>query len=119
MLKICGRDSLQFTWDLSDGEFSVNNLHRESLPLHSFPNPFSRSTIISYYVPHQGEVSLTIYDAAGRNIKQPVCGVRTSGMGAVVWDGADDSGREVSSGTYFLRLEAGPYTATRKLCVVR
>lgn len=124
LLKICGQDSLLFTWDLSDGEFSVNNLHRESLPVYSFPNPFSRSTTIMYYVPHQMEVSLTIYDGAGRSVKRPVCGVRTSGMDAVVWDATDSSGRKVPSGTYFVRLEAHAgqarqYTATRKLCVVR
>jgi len=35
------------------------------------------------------------------------------------WDSTDDAGRRVPSGTYFVRLEAGNYTATRKVCVVR
>jgi flagellar hook assembly protein FlgD len=60
-----------------------------------------------------------VYDVLGRKVWGLVNEPNDAGWHTLIWDGRDDSGRRVPSGTYFLRLEGGEYTATRKLCVVR
>ncbi|RKX68937.1 hypothetical protein DRP53_09655 [candidate division WOR-3 bacterium] len=59
-----------------------------------------------------GEVSLRIYDATGRLVKEFIPPTAST---ALTWDGRDESGRKVRSGVYFLRFEAGEYRATEKL----
>jgi len=86
----------------------------------NLPNPFSGETIIRYSSPSGCRVSLKVYDTNGRLVRVLVeqDGVR-SGQYRVRWDGGDNNGKKVPSGTYFLRLEAGNYSATRKVCVMR
>jgi len=48
-----------------------------------------------------------------------VTGSLTFGLHAVDWDGRDDSGRGVASGTYLYRLQAGPFGAVGKMLLVR
>lgn len=74
----------------------------------SFPNPFSGSTAIAYYLPCQMDVSLIIYDSAGRRVRELIRGVRRYGVHRLRWNGTDDSGRRVSQGVYFCRLSVHP-----------
>lgn len=96
-----------------------------------FPNPFSRGTTIHYWVPPNTRVWLRVYDSSGRGIRSLLSGVLEGGTRTVLWDGRDDVGREVPTGTYFLRLATRPVgeshrgqligtrTATNKVCLVR
>jgi subtilisin family serine protease len=84
------------------------------------PNPFNPMTRIRYAVPREGEpVRLTVYDVSGREIIQLVNGPGKVGHHEAVWDGRNASGAEVSSGTYFYRLDAGATTLTRKMLLVK
>lgn len=84
------------------------------------PNPFNPSTTIEFSVPAQARATLKIYDVAGRLVRTLVDEVKAPGRRySVVWDGRDRSGREVSSGLYFYRLETGDWEETRKLVIIR
>jgi hypothetical protein len=84
------------------------------------PNPFNPTTVIRYDVPKNGgEVSLRIYDAAGRVVKTLVAGTLAAGQRAIAWDGHDDAGRPVASGVYFCRLTASGYASTRKMVLLK
>ena len=72
----------------------------------SLPNPFNAETTIRYALRGPSAVRLTIYDMLGQRIRVLVDGIRTEGVHAVVWDGRDERGGQVGSGTYFCRLEA-------------
>ncbi len=85
----------------------------------NYPNPFNPQTTISYRLPHSSEVSLTIYDALGRSVRQAVSGQQAAGSHEFVWDGRDDSGEAASSGIYFYTLRAGDFFQTRKLMLAR
>ncbi|MBN2070184.1 MAG: T9SS type A sorting domain-containing protein [Candidatus Krumholzibacteriota bacterium] len=85
----------------------------------NFPNPFNPVTRIEYGLSAPANVSLKIYDAAGRLVRELVDEGRAAARYAEVWDGRDDAGRQVASGMYFYRIEAGEFTATKKLVLLR
>ncbi|MBD3220175.1 hypothetical protein GF314_02955, partial [bacterium] len=59
------------------------------------------------------------YDVAGRRVRTLVDEVRPAGRHEVLWNGADDSGRALSSGVYFARMRADGFQQTRKMTLVR
>jgi hypothetical protein len=83
------------------------------------PNPFRTQTTLEYVLPTPTLVEIVIYDAAGRVVRRLVNGGRPAGAQLVRWNGRNDSGAQVGSGVYFLRLEAGPETCLRKLILRR
>jgi hypothetical protein len=86
----------------------------------AYPNPFNPSTTIAYDLPTAVPVKLHVYDIAGRVVRVLRDGsVELPGSHKVVWNGQDDAGRTVSSGTYFCRLIAGEYVQIRSLMLVR
>jgi len=95
----------------------------------NYPNPFwsgatSRSagnpaTIIRYQLPKITQVVLKIYNLFGQEVRTLVNARQPAGVNSVVWDGRDQSGKEVSSGIYIYRLQAGESIQSRKLSFVR
>ena len=85
----------------------------------NFPNPFNPTTRISFGLAAPADVSLRIYDAAGRLVRTLVEGARPAGNYSELWDGRDSGGRAVASGIYFYRLTAGAFTETRKMALLR
>jgi hypothetical protein len=68
------------------------------------PNPFNPATTIDYTVPAKGHANLTVYDAAGRLVRALVDGSVESGKRSITWDGRDNAGQILASGTYFYSL---------------
>lgn len=68
------------------------------------PNPFNPSTRITYRVAEDMDVRLEVLDIRGRRVRELVDGYREAGQHSVVWDGRDDSGMVVASGSYLIRL---------------
>jgi flagellar hook assembly protein FlgD len=66
--------------------------------------------VMTVSLPQRAEVSLAIFDASGRRIVDIARGSWAAGSHPIPWDGRDRSGREVSSGLYFARLEALGHT---------
>jgi hypothetical protein len=93
----------------------------DAFALHAnVPNPFNPTTVIRYDVPNNGgDVSLRIYDAAGRMVKTLVTGTLAAGQRSITWDGHDDAGQPVASGVYFCRLTAPGYTNTHKMVLLK
>jgi hypothetical protein len=89
----------------------------------NFPNPFNSETRIEYRLAADAAVTLGVFDLRGRRIRTIESGVRTAGLHRAAWDGNDDGLVPVSSGVYFLRLEAASdgnsLSACRKLLLVR
>ena len=84
-----------------------------------YPNPASRGSRWSYYVPRDGHVRLAIWDAQGRLVRVLVDGTHPSGWHVADWNGRDRTGRDAASGTYFARVESARRVETRKLIVAR
>jgi hypothetical protein len=83
------------------------------------PNPFGRSTRLSYVVPHRGNVSLDIFDAAGRNVRALACGRSEAGRFDATWDGRSQSGALVPEGVYLYRYALDGKRVTGKLTLTR
>jgi len=83
------------------------------------PNPFSEATTISYQLAERQEVTIAIYDLLGRRVETLVDGPREAGVHRTTWQPTGSGGQSLASGVYFCRMEAGSYTGTRKLVLVR
>ena len=83
------------------------------------PNPFTGQVAISYSLPVAAQVNLRVFNLAGQVVQTLVDGREQPGFKNVSWNGKDGSGRALSSGVYFYRLEAGAYSATRKAVFLR
>jgi len=80
----------------------------------NYPNPFNPSTVIGYDLPLTGFVSLKVYDLLGRERATLVNGEQSMGYHEVTFDASS-----LASGTYFYRLQAGSFTATKKLMLLK
>jgi hypothetical protein len=90
------------------------------LTLHqNHPNPFNPSTTFSFYLPRRCRVTLTIYDAAGVEIRRLVDDELEAGAYSEEWNGTNAAGNLVGSGVYFCRLSAGKETVSRKMILLR
>jgi hypothetical protein len=85
----------------------------------NFPNPFNPTTQISFGLDKPAKISLRVYDVAGRLVREVAEGELPGGRYERVWDGKDAKGDPVSSGIYFYRLDAGAFTQTRKMVLLR
>ncbi|MCK6622291.1 MAG: T9SS type A sorting domain-containing protein [Calditrichaceae bacterium] len=90
----------------------------------NYPNPFNPTTAISYQLSPMGQaalsdVQLTVYNLLGQKVRTLVNARQPAGRYEVKWEGRDEEGKPVGSGVYFYRLEAGDFTQTRKMLLLR
>lgn len=85
----------------------------------SYPNPFNPQTIISIGRPLGETMTLDIYNVMGQKIKHFDESDISSGSHSVAWDGTNDDGNPVASGTYFVYLNTGAYHSTHKMILLK
>jgi flagellar hook assembly protein FlgD len=78
-----------------------------------YPTPFSHYTSIKYHVPKQENVSIIIYDEAGRLVRMLVDETMSEGSYTARWDGKDTSGRKVATGSYFCVVKTNGSSSTK------
>jgi len=83
------------------------------------PNPSASPTTLTFGLPTSGHASLVVVDAAGRTLRHLHQGPMEAGYRTVAWDGADDAGRPLASGLYFVRLNSGDERATARVLRIR
>jgi hypothetical protein len=83
------------------------------------PNPFNPLTEIRFELAAAGHARVAIYDLQGRLVRGLVDEAVAAGSHNVSWDGKDNAGRGVGSGTYLCQLEAGGGKQMRKMLLVR
>jgi hypothetical protein len=85
----------------------------------NFPNPFNPETSIKYHLPVRTNVTLRIYNALGQEVRTLINELQDAGVYNAPWDGKDKNGRQLSTGLYLFRLEAGDFVMTRKMAMVK
>lgn len=83
------------------------------------PNPARGQSQVTFSLPAPGRAALVLYDLRGRKVRTLLDEPREAGKQTVTWDGRDEAGRTVRSGSYFLRLDAGDRSVVRKITVVK
>jgi hypothetical protein len=84
-----------------------------------YPNPGMRVMNIQYQVASVSDISLCVYDVAGRLVRTVVKGKCEPGCYSSVWDAKDDLGRKVPAGVYFVRFQTDDYQKTEKAVLLR
>jgi uncharacterized repeat protein (TIGR02543 family) len=97
----------------NEGEEGVDIPARVAL-LQNYPNPFNPSTNITFELPEQARVRLTVFDMLGRQVAQLEDGIRSAGVHTLNWNASQQA-----SGVYFYRLQIGEQFITRKMLLVK
>jgi predicted DNA-binding protein (UPF0251 family) len=95
-----------------------------SLLLQNYPNPFNPETWIPYQIREPASVVIRIYNATGQLVRTLDLGQRSAGFHlgrtrAAYWDGLNSAGEKVASSIYFYQIEAGDFSAVRKMVIVK
>ena len=85
----------------------------------AYPNPFNPETTIEFSVPFASQVRLEVFNTAGQLVATLVDEELGAGSYKSVWNGLDKGAGKVSSGVYFYRMEAGGFTATRSMTLLK
>ena len=85
----------------------------------AFPNPFNGSTQITYTLAADTSVELRVYNALGQAVRTLLRQHREAGTHQTYWDGKDDRGRTLASGTYLLIMRAGTVRQAAKMLLLR
>ncbi len=112
-----------------ESPFSVVSLNKRFVPQvekpknfvlgFNYPNPFNSTTCIKYQLTEDSFVVLKIYNLMGQEIKTLVDGFKTAASYSILWNGKDNYGKDVVSGIYLYKIQAGDYACSKKMAVVR
>ncbi|MFQ6041883.1 MAG: kelch repeat-containing protein [Candidatus Poribacteria bacterium] len=102
----------------------INTVPEKSELGRNYPNPFNPETWIPYMLAEDAVVLIDIYDMKGQRIRRLDLGYRQAGYylnrsSAAYWDGRNERGERVASGMYFYTLQAGSFTASRKMLLMK
>jgi len=134
--ELAGPGTYYYWLQVSDLDGSINyygpvSLHYEGEPGQNpevpeitalktiYPNPFNPSTSIAYGLAQSAEVSFSIYNSRGQLVRQIPMGNMNSGKHSFVWNGTDDSGRALPTGVYFIRMQAGSESFSKKAVLMK
>ena len=85
----------------------------------NYPNPFNPLTLISYELPSDKLVNITIYDMIGKKVKTLVNSLQTAGYKSIKWDATNNRNEPVSAGVYLYTIEAGDFRQTKKMVLLK
>ena len=118
MSDICWTDTISF----AIGE--QLNIDEESIPKefslnNSYPNPFNPITTLSYELPKDAMVNITIFDMMGRVVNNLVSSQQRGGHKSVQWNATNNAGQPVSAGLYLYTIDAGQFRQTKKMVLLK
>ncbi|UCE07991.1 MAG: T9SS type A sorting domain-containing protein, partial [bacterium] len=85
----------------------------------NYPNPFNAQTVIKYKLSRDCKVELVVYNILGQKVRTLINEYQTAGLKHTVWEGQNDSGKSLGSGTYFIRMKTGEYRKVNKILLLR
>ena len=115
--------------DVKNSRIQLEELIAYEIPaetelLRNYPNPFNPETWIPYHLSEDADVNLTIYGINGEVVRDIDVGHQTAAKydtraKAIYWDGRNRFGEQVASGIYFYHLDAGDFSGTRKMVILK
>ncbi len=126
-----GKDGRVLLWRFEDQPVFWSDVKRPNSPLlfknallPNYPNPFNPETWIPFDLAQERAVTISIYDSAGQTVRRLELGELPAGSyrakeKAAYWDGKDALGAPAASGVYFVRIEAGSFSETRRMVLLK
>jgi beta-glucanase (GH16 family) len=109
-----------FSIGIVNGINNNGNIPNSFTLYQNYPNPFNPTTVISWQLSARSFVKLKIYDALGNEIAVLVNEEQNSGIHTAVFNSQQKiAGRQLTSGIYFYRIQAGDFTDTKKLIILK
>ncbi len=85
----------------------------------NYPNPFNPQTTIAFTLPENGNVELNVFNLRGQLVRHLLDENRTKGNHSVIWNGKDDSNRDLASGVYLYRISSGSGKLSGKMMLLK
>lgn len=85
----------------------------------NYPNPFNPTTVIAFAIPEASDVSLEIYNIRGQKVRTLLNGHVSAGFYSSYWNGLNDQGRGVASGTYIYLMKTSDHTFSKKMVYMK
>lgn len=85
----------------------------------NYPNPFNPVTIINYQIPKSIQVEIIVFNTLGQEIRTLINENRSAGYHQVIWDGKDNLGRMVSTGTYLYQMKTEDFIDVKKMILIQ
>ena len=85
----------------------------------AYPNPFNPETTISFGLPFDSELNISIYNLMGQKVSTLTSGYFTAGFHNVTWNGISDDGVHVSAGVYLYTIETGEFREMKKMILMK
>jgi Leucine-rich repeat (LRR) protein len=103
------------------GQVSITD---ETFPLiyklqNAYPNPFNPVTTLSYDLPEDALVNVTIYDMVGRQVSTLISSQQSAGYKSIQWNATNSAGQPVSAGLYLYTIQAGEFRETKKMVLLK
>jgi len=95
------------------------NLPQSSTLNQNYPNPFNPNTTINYSVQSPGLVKIKIYNTIGQLVRTLVDEYKVTGNYSCLWDGVDNSGIKVASGSYYYQMETNGYDSAKQMILLK
>ena len=115
---LCGVGYLDNADTTSVNVREIGNLLADHF-MSNYPNPFNPSTRITYSIPRDEYINITIYNLSGRKVRELFRGNQVSGKHSIDWDGKNDNGGSVSAGMYIYTLKTLGYFLKKKMIVLK
>jgi len=85
----------------------------------AYPNPFNPVTTLSYDLPEDALVNVTIYDMVGRKVSTLISSRQSAGYKSIQWNATNSAGQPVSAGVYLYAIQAGEFRETKKMVLLK
>ena len=85
----------------------------------NYPNPFNPTTNIRFSLPKESHVRMQVFDVTGALVKTVLDEAISAGNREVTWDGTNANGQKVASGMYIYRMQAGSFSSTMKMLLMK
>ena len=95
------------------------NLPLDYILYQNYPNPFNPATTVKFQVPQTSTVTVNIYNMLGQKIRTLFESQVARGTYSLQWDGRNDAGIQMSSGTYIYRMTAGAFVQSKKMVYLK
>lgn len=113
-MMIITHNAINFVRGMTAIDDPIVDLPNQFTLAQNYPNPFNPTTVIEFNIPVKADVRLDIFNVLGQKVTTLVGGVLEAGHHAITFDAS-----EIGSGVYFYRLDAGEFSKTKKMMILK